>query len=321
MRRAIAVILGLAVFFGTAEAAETDAAKIQVQRNNEKGLMSVNIDGKEAFVYRFSSKEDLAHYWPVRSPSGVSMTVQHPKKYPHHRSFWFGDKVQLAGQSRPLTSYGAYYSKKGKPAATEYPDRVRHVKIEKMQLTGSQAVLKKTLVWEMDAKTPVLDETRDMRIVALGAGEYFLDITFTVTATYGDVHFVSDAVHYAWPYIRMNDTFSVAGGGTITNSQGKVNQKATNGQVATWVDYCNTVDGKTEGLAIFSHSDNPQPHKWLTRDYGCFGPRRVDARSGKKFTLAKGKSLKRRVGILVHNGDVKSGNVAQRYKQYIDGKL
>ena len=321
MRKTIAAILGLAVF--SAAAAETESPKIQIQQSNEKGLMSVKIDGKEAFVYRFSAKEDLAHYWPVRSPSGKSMTVQHPKKYPHHRSFWFADKVQLAGQSRPLTSYNAYYSKKGKDAAAdaEYPDRVRHVKINRMQLTGPQAVLKKTLVWEMDLKTPVLDETRDMRIVALGRGEYFLDITFTVTATYGDVHFVSDSVHYAWPYIRMNDTFSVAGGGTITNSQGQVNQKATNGQIATWVDYSNTVDGTAEGLAIFSHSDNPQPHKWLTRDYGCFGPRRVDARSGKKFTLAKGESLKRRVGILVHNGDVKSGGVAQRYKQYIDGKL
>jgi hypothetical protein len=59
----------------------------------------------------------------------------------------------------------------------------------------------------------------------------------------------------------------------------------------------------------------------LTRDYGCFGPRRADARSGKKFTLKKGESLRQRVGVLVHRGDVKSGRVAERYSQYIEGKL
>ena len=34
----------------------------------------------------------------------------------------------------------------------------------------------------------------------------------------------------------------------------------------------------------------------------------------KKYVLKKGESLKRRVGILVHCGDVKAGQVARRYK-------
>jgi hypothetical protein len=73
--------------------------------------------------------------------------------------------------------------------------------------------------------------------------------------------------------------------------------------------------------AIYSHSENEYPHKWLTRDYGTFGPRRPDAQSGKPFTLAKGQSIERRVGVLVHSGDVKSGNVAELYKRYCEGKL
>jgi hypothetical protein len=112
----------------------------------------------------------------------------------------------------------------------------------------------------------------------------------------------------------------------ITNSQGAKGQAGTNGQVADgkaakWVDYSNTVEGTTEGLAIFSHPQNEHPHGWLTREYGCFGPRRPDAKSGKEFTLKKGESLRQRVGVFVHNGDVTGGKVADHYERYANGAL
>ena len=177
------------------------------------------------------------------------------------------------------------------------------------------------LVWEMDVDVPVLDELRHMRIVGLGGGEYLVDLTFTLSASYGDVTFVSDAVHYAWPYIRIHPQFSGDEGGKLINSEGGIGQSQTHNQIATWIDYSNTVDGVTEGLAVFSHTDNKHPHRWLTREYGTFGPRRDDQRSGKPFVLTQGDSLRQRVGILVHSGDVNAGKVKERYQQYIDGDL
>ena len=177
------------------------------------------------------------------------------------------------------------------------------------------------LLWEMDLTTPVLDESRQVRLVALPDREYFLDLTFTLTASYGDVEFVSDWVHYAWPFIRMHPRFSVDQGGRITSSTGAINQEQTNGQPARWIDYSNTIDGTTEGLAVFSHPQNPAPHKWLTRDYGTFGPRRSDDRSGIPFTLKRNESLTQRVGILVHRGDVHTGRVSERFERYATGKL
>jgi hypothetical protein len=160
-----------------------------------------------------------------------------------------------------------------------------------------------------------VEELRQLRVVD---GEYFIDLRFSVTAAYGKVTWRSDAVHYAWPYIRMHPQFSVKQGGRLVNSEGGVNQKGTHNKVARWCDYTNTIDGVTEGLAIFSHPENEMPHRWLTRDYGTFGPRRIDARSGKPFVLEKGQSLTRRVGILVHKGDVEAGKVASRYAQYAE---
>jgi hypothetical protein len=77
----------------------------------------------------------------------------------------------------------------------------------------------------------------------------------------------------------------------------------------------------TEGLAFFTYDQDEPAHLWLTRDYGTFGPRRADAQNGKPFTVQKGDCLKQRVGILIHRGDVKDARVAQRYRQYIEGKL
>ena len=234
------------------------------------------------------------------------MTVQEAPPYPHHQSFWFADTVQLEGQ-RKASFYNAIYSRMDKKdPQSPFQDQIVHVAVlPEKQIAPDQVEIGMKLVWQIDQKVPVLDQEQRMRIVALGDGEYFLDITYHVTASYGDVHFLSDAVHYAWPYVRMHPQFSVEQGGRITNSEGGINQKGTCSKEARWVDYSNTIDGVAEGLAIFSHSQNEYPHKWLTRDYGTFGPRRPDAQSGKPFTLAKGQSLDRRVGVLVHRGDVK----------------
>ena len=207
-----------------------------------------------------------------------------------------------------------------KDPKSPYRDRVRHVEFQALKSSGSQAEYREKLLWEMDQNVPVLDELRQVRIVAFDQGQYLLDLAFTLTASYGDVKFTSDGAHYAWPYVRMHPQFSVAKGGTMTNSAGGVNQKGTHNQRARWIDYTNTIDGTTEGLAFLLHDAGEPAPLWLTRDYGTFGPRRADAQNGKPFTVAKGESLKQRVGILVHRGDVKDARIAERYQQYVDGR-
>ncbi len=318
-KRLAAVLLTLAAL---PAALSAEDSRVEFARDDAKGQMRILVEGKEAVVYQCGPDLDMAHFYPVRSPGGKSMTVQKTSPYPHHRSFWFADKVRLAGE-RTIEFYGSLYSgvKGEKFPQPPYKDHIRHVEFAEGPATKDQAEITMRLVWEMDTDRPVLDETRLVRVVALGEGEYLLDITFTLTAAHGDVIFASDAVHYAWPYIRMNPTFSVEGGGRMVNSEGGMNQKGTHGQSARWIDYSNTVEGETAGLAVFCHPDGEKSPRWLTRDYGTFGPRRADEKSGKPFTLAKGESIFQRIGVLVHKGDVQGGSVAQRYEQYAAGKL
>ena len=300
-------------------------APVEFNPDDARGQLQVLIGGKEAFAYCHGTNVDLPHFYPVRSPSGKSMTVQQTEPYPHHRSFWFADTVQLEGQ-RQASFYNALYTGTGdkKNPRPPYRDRVRHVGHTTTAYPDNRGKgeLGLKLIWDMDdGKTPVLDETRRVKIVALGDGEYFLNLQFTLTANYGDVTFKSDAVHYAWPFIRLNTNFNSTAGGLLVNSEGGIGQTNTNMKMARWVDFSRTGVADAEGLAMFSHPSNEHPHAWLTRDYGCIGPRRIEAKSGKPFTLKKGESISTRAGVLVHNGDVKSGRVAERYEAYVAGKL
>lgn len=326
-----------------AAATSLHAATVELKRDDANGQLQVVIDGREALVYQYGRDCDMVHCFPVRSPSGKLLTIQKTDPYPHHRSFWFGDLVQLAGQQKASSFYAPFYSQVDKKdPQSPYRDRIRHVKFLADEVTAGGTVIKAQLIWESElGKVPVADEVRQMRIAPLGGGEYFLDCTFTVTAAYGDLTFRSDATHYAWPYIRMHPEFAeqkpttppkpekgkkapamayMKSNGTITNSEGAVGEKPTLNKPARWVDYSAVISGISEGLTIFSDPKQPPP-KFFTRGYGTFGPRRPDAQSGKPFVLKKGQSLSQRVGVLVHSGDVKAGKVAERYAAFAEGKL
>lgn len=297
-----------------------DAPKIELRRDDEVGRLFVLIDGREVLVYQYAETLDLPHYWPMNSPSGKNMLVQQTEPYPHHRSLWFADTVRL-NSGREVSTYNALYTgqKKGpETCGSPFLDSIRHLTFTRCEAKDSQAVIDANLVWEMDSCRPVLEERRHLVVYALTKGEYLLDMTFKLTAAYGDVQFVSDAVHYAWPYLRMHPRFSGENGGTITADNGAQGQEATNMKVARWIDYSNTVEGVTEGVSMFQWPDG-QDHRWLTREYGTFGPRRPDDQSGKPFMLKKGESITQRVGILIHRGDVKTHRVDERYQQYIKG--
>ena len=297
-----------------------DTPQVELRRDDAAGRLQILIDSREALVYQYAPTLDLPHYWPMNSPSGKNMLVQRTEPYPHHRSFWFADTVRLNG-GREVSLYNAFYSgrKTGENMyAPPYRDHIRHLRFTRLEAKGGIAAVDTDLIWEMDGDTPILKEERRLTVYALADGEHFLDLTFKLTSAYGEVEFISDDVHYAWPFLRLEKLWSGEEGGTIITDTSATGQEATNMKVARWIDYSNTVASETAGVAVFEWPYGKE-HRWLTRDYGCFGPRRTDERSGKPFNLKKGESITQRVGVLVHRGDSKEGRVAERYELFVGG--
>ena len=292
---------------------------VELRLDETAGKLIVLIEGEEAVGYNFAPEIDRPHLWPVRSPSGKLLTELRPPPghHVHHRSLWVVDRVQLEG-SREVDFYHSWKGQdRPRDPTSAFKDGIRHIEFTRSQIEADVAKLGMKQVWEIDRKTPVLDQQTDLDIHSLGNGEYLLDLSFVVTASYGNVQFTSDWVHYAWPYVRMHNQFIGDQGGTITDDQGRTGQQQTDQKYAKWIDYSNTIDGVTEGLTVLSHPSNGK-HKWLTREYGTFGPRRKDELSGTQFTVPKGESISGRVGILVHRGDVNTGQVAHRYQHYLE---
>ncbi len=296
-----------------------DDASLEIQRDDDAGKLTVVMDGRDILTYQYGKEFAIPHYWPVRSPSGKLLTVQHPDPYPHHRSLWIADKLQCG--SGPVVDFYhcvKNYNQEGQPESG-FRHFIRHQRFGELKAERGRVIIEAELTWFVNQTTPVLDERRTMSVMALGNGEYLLDLAWELKASHGDVKILSDDVHYAWPYVRMHPQFSGESGGVIVNDRGLQGQSGTHDQVAKWIDYSNTVEETTEGLALFIFDDGNE-HRWLTREYGTFGPRRPDQTSGSNFELRLGDSLSGRVGILVHRGDVHSGKVNLRYQQYLEGK-
>lgn len=309
--------IGLAALLLACPAAAAD--EVEVAHDENAASLTVLIDGREAVVWQFAKELAIPHLGPLRSPSGELLTVQHPEPFPHHRSVWIADRVQL--EDGPVVDF--YHCQKNY-RDPESPDRgfehfIRQQGKPSWKKKPGQVSVEVSLQWIVGGQGPVLDDKRSFEITALGEGEYLLDLSWKLVAAHGDVRFHSDWVHYAWPYVRMHPRFSGQQGGVITDDQGRRGQEETNEKYARWIDYSNEVDGTTEGLAVFVHPDGARP-KWLTREYGTFGPRRRDELSGTGFLLKKGEELRGRVGILVHRGDAESGRVAERYRAYAEGE-
>jgi hypothetical protein len=294
--------------------------ELHFEQDNVAGKLAVVVKGREVMAYQYGPQHALPHYWPLRSPSGKLLTVGYAEPYPHHRSLWIADHVQA--DSTPAVDF--YHSWKNYRVVDEpesgFRHSIRHETFGTVQASGRTGLVEATLRWIVDETRPILDERRTLRVVALAGGEYFLDLAWELKASHGPVRFLSDDVHYAWPYVRMHPQFSGKRGGTIMSDTGQTGQQGTNGKTAKWIDCSNTAGGTKEGLAVMLYPDG-KDHKWLTRDYGTFGPRRADAFSGTRFMLRSDERLNGRVGILIHRGDADSGRVAERYQEYVEGRL
>ncbi len=292
-----------------------DEFHTRVNRDDEAGSLRFEVDGREVFTYQYGDEWAIPHIWPLRSPSGRSLLVQKTEPFPHHRSLWIVDRVQL--EDGPVTDFYHEWSNlrdKEQPGLGHH-SFIRHERFSGLRSHERGAVATAELTWVVQDETPVLDQSLRFELEDLGNHESMLHLSWELRATYGPVRILSDWVHYAWPYLRMDPAFSGEQGGTIADDQGREGQEATNEKYAKWIDYSNTIDGVTEGVAVFLPDDG-QPRKWLTREYGTFGPRRADAWSGTKFTLERGETLSGTVTLLVHRGDVDSGRVAERYRSF-----
>lgn len=245
--------------------------------------------------YHYSPRLKRPFLYPILGPSGLSLTrmghPHDPEGHSHHNSVWI---------SHHDVNGVVFWGDQGK-------GRIVQQKIEKLSDSDAEASLTALNAWtdESNHKT-LMRERRKIAVQPLDNGEWLLliDLQLETNAkgdevTFGKTPFGLIGVRMA-KSIGVND-----GGGTIRNSEGKVNEKEVLWKPAKWVDYSGVIRRvaqrrKIEGITLMDHPSNPnhptifhvRNDGWMGASLTFTGPRKLQA----------GKPLRLRYGLYVHAG-------------------
>jgi hypothetical protein len=288
--------------------------------------------GKELVTtYHVEPGNAKPYFWPLNAPGGVALTRAWPMEkaqpgeqtdHVHQKSAWFchGDVIPEGVELKQKV--------KGVEGVDFWSEADGHGKIvcvkvgEPEQAKGGAAVTTQN-EWRTADDVKILDETRTIRLYDLGGSRLLvldIDLSAAVPVTFGDTKEGSLGV-------RVRDSITEkAGKGVLTNAEGKTTEKEVWGYPSAWSDDSGPADDKTAGITLFADPANPCPSCWHSRAYGLmaanpFGRDKsgFPAEKGKTdlVKLAKGEHLKLRYGVLLHDGDVKSGKVAEAYDRFV----
>jgi len=303
--------------------AQTPAtSKEGVQITQLADRLRVEINGK-LFAEFFFKDVPRPSCYPLIGPGEVAMTRNWPMKdvlnedhdHPHHRSLWFAHGA--------VNGHDFWSEQKGF-------GKTLHDEFIEVKSGKDFGLIKQRNKWVTAAGDLVCTDERSLRFYNPGsAAERILDFEITLQPAKGDLT-LGDTKEGTMA-VRLAETMRLkgkVGKGHIVNSAG-VRDGDTWGKRAEWCDYYGPVEGKTVGIAIFDHPQNPRhPTWWHVRDYGLyaanpFGQHDFEKLSDKTagdLLVPAGKSVTFRYRFYLHEGDEQQAKVAEKYKAYVSGQ-
>ncbi len=291
---------------------------VTVQREGDDRL-AISLPQTPFTVYNFSREVARPFCYPVFGPGGKNITRHFPmqdvegemRDHPHHRSLW--------------TAYGEV---NGVDDWSEQANHgwIRHHDFTEITQGPVFGGFTATALWtHPDGKTPLLSETRTIRVYNVLGDRRLLDYEVTFFAEHGDVHF-GDTKEGGILSFRVPTTMDGNKGGRIENADGGVGEKETWGKQSVWCDYSGPVEGEHLGIAVMDNPGNFRaPCHWHVRDYGLmttnvFGTSTFEGKPDEKkgdHILKSGESLTFRYRVLLHRGAAAEGQVADVYQGYV----
>lgn len=219
-------------------------------------------DGVERLRWHHGPHYPRPFFYPFLGPSGRSLTrMGHPgaPNHDHHRSIWFG---HASAQGVDFWS-----------DTPKTPSRIRQKEWLAMVDGEEEAILAVRLAWT-DGHDPrsLLEQDVFAAFRPGQEGEIFLELQTVFRPIAQQLEF--GKTNFGFLAVRMAKALSGAfGGGTLTNSEGQVGERAIFGQTARWMDYSGQQPaGAGEGITYFDHPSNPDhPTRWHVREDGWMG--------------------------------------------------
>jgi len=301
MRHAFFVI-GIVVLMNSVSAQVKPVPALQTVPQPYEQI-SFQREGVEIARYHFGRDLRRPFVFPLFGPSGVSLTrmghPHDPESHSHHNSVWI---------SHNSVNGVSFWDDRAK-------GKIVHQRIEDLE---DDSILSTNAWVDETTKKTLMNERRRTSIVLLENSQFFLIIDLEVSCkepvTLGKTPFGLIGVRMA-KTIGTND-----GGGTIRNSEGKVNEKDVFWKPAKWVDYSGAIkNGVIEGVALMDHPANPNhPSVFHVRGDGWMG---ASLTFDGDRVIEPGKALRLRYGLYVHSGAPALEEIEKMWKEFAGLKL
>jgi hypothetical protein len=328
----------------SSNAAEPD---FQVRMIPLADRVRVEIGGQLFTEYIYGDGASRSYCYPILASDGTPMTRNFPMEkvagedtdHPWHRSLWFAHSIVngIDFWNEGSGDTGHSPSTKGRTVAAKTTVTQTKDGLTGMILTSDR--------WVAPDGTLVCTDSRIIRFHA-SAEARMIDFNISLHAqpatplVMGDNKDGTMAIRLAqWmsmPHKSQGGGAKVTGGSTnvasATTSAGHLvsstglRDNAVWGKRADWCDYYSEHNGKTYGVALFDHPQNPRhPTWWHARDYGLFAANPFGQHDFENlkdqphigdFTIPAGGSLTLRYRFYFHNGNETDAKIAEHYAEY-----
>lgn len=284
-----------------------------LDHQEENARVIISIEGALFTRYMYSPFVGKPYYYPLIGPNGKSLVQDAPDDHLHHHGLWWGHD--------DVNGHRVYH---------EFRREGRQVHNQFLAMVSGPVFgqITSLIDWNDEDGNLLLQETRSVRVYNLPPEARYTDLCTCLHAVNGDVQFGSTK-EGGFPFIRVNEQINAHHTGLITSANGNTQEAGIFGTTAEWVDYsgkivhmdyASKVPGKSyinAGIAVFAHPNNETfAAQWFVRDSGAFTPANFHFSGGR--TLSSGATLSMEHRLYIHEGDVNSGLVQERYQEYVE---
>ncbi|MDR0870093.1 MAG: PmoA family protein [Planctomycetaceae bacterium] len=277
----------------------------------------VSKDNSVLTSYRAHQDQKYPFFYPFSGPvSGLSLTAEHGRPWPHHRSIFFGlDRVNGGNYWQDNLNRGQIISQG--PAFTKSEDGKYKIGPDFAEITD-----KCLWVRPEQSQDPIIEDNRHFVIKVRDERRYILDTEINIKAL---VPVTVEKTNHGLFGVRSAHDLSPAGGGFLVNSEGAKGQEQTLGKPAKWLAFYGKRAGLkeeiVEGVAVFCPSKAPHPLfndcPWFTRDYGNCSPTPCNFfPNDVKLELAANEELKLRYRIVGFAGTPEEADLNGLWKEF-----
>jgi len=287
---AVAVCCLSALFIGSiARAAEPEPIQLIESRGQAPGRIHVRVGDIEIATYVYDDPRTPRPYFTaLKTPAGTPLTRNHPPQG--------GDR-----DDHPLMHPGLWmaFGDLGGADSWRLKARVEHVEFVARPSKNAFAVRNRYLA--ADGKTSLCTETVRYHFLSRPTGILLVwDSTFEA----GDKPFRLGEQEEMGLGVRMATPIAVSTGrgGRLIDSEGRRNEKAIWGHVASWCDYAGPSEKGWAGITLMAAPGNLPKTWWHVRDYGVFVANSFGPRSGQpaSWEIPAGGNLRLRYGVFLH---------------------